>query len=110
MTRDAIKNNKCVVIGLQSTGESRTNEVLEECGGELSDFVSTAKAVLQGLIEKHFPTERGACVDVFRDFDRMFEDGDRPKRRKKATPYGFDVLEELGLTAGPSAQNAVRIR
>ena len=34
---------QCVVIGLQSTGEARTLEQLEECGGELNDFVSTAK-------------------------------------------------------------------
>ena len=34
---------QCVVIGLQSTGEARTLEQLEEAGGELNDFVSTAK-------------------------------------------------------------------
>lgn len=34
---------QCVVIGLQSTGEARTLEQLEEMGGELNDFVSTAK-------------------------------------------------------------------
>lgn len=32
-----------MVIGLQSTGEARTLEALEEGGGELNDFVSTAK-------------------------------------------------------------------
>lgn len=77
--------SQCVVIGLQSTGEARTLEALEEGGGELNDFVSTAKyvfghgnlfsmtqswetprylilmcfyscrGVLQSLIEKHFP-------------------------------------------------------
>lgn len=31
------------MIGLQSTGEARTLEALEEGGGELNDFVSTAK-------------------------------------------------------------------
>lgn len=36
---------QCVVIGLQSTGEARTLEQLEEQGGELNDFVSTAKYV-----------------------------------------------------------------
>ena len=42
---------QCVVIGLQSTGEARTLEQLEECGGELNDFVSTAKYVL--LLPQH---------------------------------------------------------
>ena len=34
---------QCVVIGLHSTGEARTLEQVEELGGELNDFVSTAK-------------------------------------------------------------------
>ncbi len=34
---------QCVVIGLQSTGEAKTLDALEEAGGELNDFVSTAK-------------------------------------------------------------------
>lgn len=40
-----MKSNKCVVIGLQSTGEARTLEALDDAGGELTDFVSTAKFV-----------------------------------------------------------------
>ena len=44
-----------MVIGLQSTGESRLLDVLEEKGGELSEFVSSAKGVLVNLIQKHFP-------------------------------------------------------
>lgn len=55
LSREAVKNGKCVVIGLQSTGEARTLEQLEEAGGELTDFVSTAKGVFQSLVEKQFP-------------------------------------------------------
>uniref|UniRef100_A0A3Q1CHT6 Protein strawberry notch homolog 1 n=1 Tax=Amphiprion ocellaris TaxID=80972 RepID=A0A3Q1CHT6_AMPOC len=55
LAREEVQNGKCIVIGLQSTGEARTLEALEEGGGELNDFVSTAKGVLQSLIEKHFP-------------------------------------------------------
>ena len=43
LAREAVKTNRCVVIGLQSTGEARTLEQLEKEDGELSDFVSTAK-------------------------------------------------------------------
>ena len=32
-----------MVIGLHSTGKARTLEQVEELGGELNDFVSTAK-------------------------------------------------------------------
>ncbi|XP_055389507.1 protein strawberry notch isoform X2 [Condylostylus longicornis] len=55
VAREAIKYGKCVVIGLQSTGEARTLEQLERDDGELNDFVSTAKGVFQSLVEKHFP-------------------------------------------------------
>lgn len=43
LAHEAIKMGKCVVIGLQSTGEARTLEQLERDDGELTDFVSTAK-------------------------------------------------------------------
>lgn len=55
LAREAVKTNRCVVIGLQSTGEARTIEQLEKDDGELSDFVSTARGVLESLVEKHFP-------------------------------------------------------
>ncbi|XP_018017597.1 protein strawberry notch homolog 1 isoform X2 [Hyalella azteca] len=61
LARDACLSNRCVVIGLQSTGEARTLEQLEKDDGELSDFVSTAKGVLECLVEKHFP-----CPDRMR--------------------------------------------
>lgn len=34
---------QCVVIGLQSTGEARTREVLDENEGRLDCFVSAAE-------------------------------------------------------------------
>ncbi|KAI1293580.1 Protein strawberry notch -like protein 1 [Halotydeus destructor] len=79
LSREALKSDKCVVIGLQSTGEAKTLEQLEENGGELSDFVSTAKAVFQTLIEKHFPA---------------------PNRKKTLRLLGRDttLLDELGIS------------
>lgn len=66
ISRDALNSGKCVIVGLQSTGEARTLEQLEESGGELNDFVSTAKGVLQALIEKHFPAaDRKKFADLF---------------------------------------------
>ena len=43
LARRGLQEGKCVVIGLQSTGEARTLEQLEQCDGELSGFISTAK-------------------------------------------------------------------
>ena len=59
VAEDMQRMGKCVVIGLQSTGEARTIEALER-EDELTDFVSTAKGVLTSLVEKHFPApDRG---------------------------------------------------
>uniref|UniRef100_A0A672P0C0 Protein strawberry notch homolog 1 n=1 Tax=Sinocyclocheilus grahami TaxID=75366 RepID=A0A672P0C0_SINGR len=63
LAREEVKNGKCVVIGLQSTGEARTLEALEEGGGELNDFVSTANE-----------PEESSCVtsqDAVEDAQRM---------------------------------------
>lgn len=45
VAKDAVKDGKCVVIGLQSTGEARTVDVIEQNDGDLDDFVSTSKWV-----------------------------------------------------------------
>lgn len=86
LAREAVKNDKCVVIGLQSTGEARTLEQLEEQGGELSDFVSTAKGVLQTLVEKHFPA---------------------PNRKKTLKLLGLGgIVEELSPSPPPTASSS----
>lgn len=38
-----LADSQCAVIGLQSTGEARTLEQLEDNNGVLNEFVSTAK-------------------------------------------------------------------
>lgn len=43
VTQEAVKSGKCVVIGLQSTGEARTLDALVKRKGELEDYISTAK-------------------------------------------------------------------
>lgn len=43
VAKQAIEDGKCAVIGLQSTGEARTLEAIEQADGELEDFISTAK-------------------------------------------------------------------
>lgn len=40
MAQAAVAAGKCAVVGLQSTGEARTRDVVEEKGEELDDFVS----------------------------------------------------------------------
>lgn len=55
IAKEALAEGKCVVIGLQSTGEARTADVIAERGEELDDFVSGPKVGLghapQALIQ-----------------------------------------------------------
>uniref|UniRef100_A0A674DPP0 Protein strawberry notch homolog 2 n=1 Tax=Salmo trutta TaxID=8032 RepID=A0A674DPP0_SALTR len=53
-----LEAGKCIVIGLQSTGEARTREVLDENDGHLDRFVSAAEGVFKALVQKHFPSEK----------------------------------------------------
>ncbi|KAJ7412222.1 Protein strawberry notch 2 [Willisornis vidua] len=43
LAREELARDKCIVIGLQSTGEARTREVLDENDGHLNHFVSAAE-------------------------------------------------------------------
>lgn len=43
VARQAVKDGKCAVIGLQSTGEAQTLDTSEENDGELDNFVPTLK-------------------------------------------------------------------
>ncbi len=76
LATEAVDCGKCVVIGLQSTGEAQTLEQIEN-DGEISAFVSTAKGVLLALVENHFPAldrsrvhrltgQKGASLDQLR--------------------------------------------
>lgn len=82
IAKEALSNGKCVIVGLQSTGEARTLEQLEEAGGELTDFVSTAKGVLQALIKKQFPA---------------------PDTRKVADLFGIDVDGKISGRSSPAS-------
>ncbi|KAI1882638.1 hypothetical protein AGOR_G00236940 [Albula goreensis] len=58
LAKSELQQGKCIVIGLQSTGEARTREVLDENDGHLDRFVSAAEGVFQSLVQKHFPSEK----------------------------------------------------
>ncbi|TRZ02814.1 hypothetical protein DNTS_026424, partial [Danionella cerebrum] len=58
LAKKELDAGKCVVIGLQSTGEARTREVLDENDGQLDRFVSAAEGVFHSLVSKHFPSEK----------------------------------------------------
>ncbi|CAN0133163.1 unnamed protein product [Lampetra fluviatilis] len=63
LAHEALKQGKCVVIGLQSTGEARTREELELGNGTIDKFVSAAGGVLKALIKKNFPSGKARSDD-----------------------------------------------
>ncbi|KAL6843730.1 hypothetical protein ACP4OV_026301 [Aristida adscensionis] len=55
LAKEALADNKCVVIGLQSTGEARTEEAVTKYGVEMEDFVSGPRELLLKLVEENYP-------------------------------------------------------
>nr|XP_030701625.1 protein strawberry notch homolog 2 isoform X3 [Globicephala melas] len=80
LAREELARDKCVVIGLQSTGEARTREVLGEKEGQLDGFVSAAEGVFLSLIQKHFPSTK-----------RKRERGPGNKRKRRPRGRGAKV-------------------
>ncbi|PIA37650.1 hypothetical protein AQUCO_03000300v1 [Aquilegia coerulea] len=55
LAKQALVENKCVVIGLQSTGEARTEEAVTKYGVELDDFISGPRELLLKFVEDNYP-------------------------------------------------------
>eukprot|EP00118_Oscarella_pearsei_P006824 m.31751 g.31751 ORF g.31751 m.31751 type:complete len:1430 (+) comp31532_c0_seq2:742-5031(+) len=108
LSKKAITDGKCVVIGLQSTGEARMMEQLEEAGGELTDFVSTARGTLQTLIEKYFPAPKlqddtGEPVYTFQMGGSTTNSVPNKRKRKRAPMVSLSVECKKNKTSGSSA-------
>ncbi|EDV22204.1 uncharacterized protein TRIADDRAFT_29150, partial [Trichoplax adhaerens] len=94
IAKDAVANGKCVIIGLQSTGEAQMMEQLGESNGEIDDFISTAKGVFTALIEKHFPAPNMQRLAKLMGFDYSNNKGnnksDSYDRKRKREENGSD--------------------
>ncbi|RHN53138.1 putative Zinc finger, RING/FYVE/PHD-type, protein strawberry notch [Medicago truncatula] len=55
LVKQALMEDKCVVIGLQSTGEARTEDAVTKYGSELDDFISGPRELLLKFVEDNFP-------------------------------------------------------
>ncbi|XP_061457089.1 protein strawberry notch homolog 2 isoform X2 [Rhineura floridana] len=91
LAKEELSKGKCVVIGLQSTGEARTREVLDEREGQLNCFVSAAEGVFLSLIQKHFPSTK-----------RKRERGTGIKRKRKQRVRVTKVPKNCDLTSSSS--------
>ncbi|GAU91147.1 hypothetical protein RvY_03461-2 [Ramazzottius varieornatus] len=103
----AVEEGKCAVIGLQSTGEAKTDqlrEAMEEKGIELDEFISTARAVFMAVLN-HFPLDLDTSekkknpfvASDEEDSDLAREDGDGDGLNEDMLGEEMDLLELLGL-------------
>ncbi|XP_026202184.1 protein strawberry notch homolog 2 isoform X2 [Anabas testudineus] len=88
LAQKELEGGKCIVIGLQSTGESRTREVLDENDGHLDRFVSAAEGVFQSLVTKHFPSEKQRREKVPGNKRKRKPRGRQPKVPKHTVDSG----------------------
>ncbi|OXA36832.1 Protein strawberry notch 1 [Folsomia candida] len=79
--RKAVQDGKCVVIGIQSTGEAITEEEVEK-KGQVLDFVSITKCTLLSLIRNHCPSPTQKEIRLLRN-DKA-RSGTRPAPPKRA--------------------------
>ncbi|GAU25303.1 hypothetical protein TSUD_274100 [Trifolium subterraneum] len=57
LVKQAIMEDKCVVIGLQSTGEARTEDAVSKYGSELDDFISGPRELMLKFVQDYFPDD-----------------------------------------------------
>ncbi|EFX62986.1 LOW QUALITY PROTEIN: hypothetical protein DAPPUDRAFT_308752 [Daphnia pulex] len=102
IAKEAVKNGKCVVIGVQSTGEAYTLEQMEKEGGGLSDFVSTTKNILLSLVNRHFPVSGYYDGTVGGKRKPYYEADGKFKRKKSESTEYYDAsdLESEGWDEG----------
>lgn len=63
MSQEALAEGKCVVIGLQSTGEARTADAVAKQGDDLDDFVSSPKVPTAiGMMHHTFWRSKSAAL------------------------------------------------
>ncbi|XP_055327699.1 protein strawberry notch homolog 1-like isoform X2 [Paramacrobiotus metropolitanus] len=96
VAHSAIQQEMCVVIGLQSTGESKTNQlrlVLEGKDDEATDFVSTAQAVFMDIMDC-FPLVANSFPFGAHHWQRYGSDNESVDNSFTDDEYAEDFLEE----------------
>ena len=102
VARQSLKDKKCVVIGLQSTGEARTKDAIEEHGEVFDDFVSAPRATLERLIKKVFASPGDDEADARqRELKQCASRDDAPLGRT----HGRSTRTRKGPAKGTYAQS-----
>lgn len=103
MSQQALEDGKCIVIGLQSTGEARTADVIAERGEELDEFVSGPKELMLKLVEDHYPLP-GDASEPNRGSKRAAENGQKPPGKRRR---GAAKAAEARDTPEPAAESSL---
>jgi len=105
LAKEAIEAGKCVVIGLQSTGEAHTADVVGKIPkGEdfvLDDFVSGPKELLSRLVEQYYPLPPDPNkTEATTEDEGDDEDFDDARINEEAAKGGFIVREASTRSKG----------
>ncbi|KAL9664096.1 hypothetical protein QQ045_019493 [Rhodiola kirilowii] len=109
LAKQALEDNKCVVIGLQSTGEARTEEAVSKYGVELDDFISGPRELLLKFVDENYPLpdqpeqlqEEGNVKELQRKRHSATPDVSftgRVRKTAKLNPSNDDDLDEESET------------
>ena len=84
------------------SGEARTMEMLEDCGGELQEFVSTCKGVFSSLVEKHFPVpnKKTKTIDIIGEMMSTSRLGSAGMGRQRSC-FGENQHSSFGRSSSP---------
>lgn len=83
LVKEALAEERCVVIGLQSTGEARTEEAITKYGVEMEDFISGPRELLLKLVEDNYPLPPKP--------DSFLQDEEKVTEVQRKRHYGPDV-------------------
>uniref|UniRef100_A0A673JCA5 Protein strawberry notch homolog 2-like n=1 Tax=Sinocyclocheilus rhinocerous TaxID=307959 RepID=A0A673JCA5_9TELE len=91
-----MQHGKCIVIGLQSTGEARTREVLDENDGRLDRFVSAAE------LKSSHRVEVGGVIKISDDSDSDSDEIDSDSNSSPESLQDSDDVIFLNHINGPA--------
>ncbi|GJP33081.1 hypothetical protein CLOM_g17646 [Closterium sp. NIES-68] len=93
MVQQAVAEGKCVVIGLQSTGEARTDEAVAKLGTEMDDFVSGPREILLKLVEESYPLPPEPALPKEGEDLKKAGGGSGQKERERGVSRGVSVSQ-----------------
>eukprot|EP00897_Mesotaenium_endlicherianum_P005981 jgi/Mesen1/5410/ME000269S04553 len=108
MAKQALAEGKCAVIGLQSTGEARTEDAVAKYGVEMDDFLSGPRELLLKLVEDQYPLPPEPKIVPGREDKPGGRKDKEQQEDKKQEPE--DKKRKAGAAAVASVSQRGRVR